>query len=185
MHTLDNKFNKSIIGIALIKLLEFGLIVSNILVTIVTFAAVIARALNLNLLGYEEILLIFAFWLYMIGSAYGSYEKSHIKADIIVVLMKEGFTKDLISILRDGLSVCLGIIFFLWALQLARWNLQTGAVTPAWRIPVFVSQASLLFGLGIGSLYNLIYLYDSIKTFYLKRIKKADTNVEEDLRKGV
>lgn len=176
METLENKLEKSAVWVALVKLLRFGLIVSNILVTLITFAAVIARAFNLNLLGYEEILIICAFWLYMIGSAYGSYEKSHIKADIFVIMMKEGRTKDLVAILRDTLSVVLGIVFFFWALQLAQWNLANGQLTPVWRIPVLVSQSSLLFGLGIGSLYNLVYLFDSIRKFHLKWIKKVEMN---------
>ncbi len=180
MHTFESKLEKSFIWLALVKVLRFGLIVSNILVTIITFAAVIARAFNLNLLGYEEILVICAFWLYMIGSAYGAYEKSHIKADIIVMIMKESLLKDLIGLIRDTLSVFLGIIFFLWALQLAKWNLDHGQLTPVWRIPVLVSQVSLVFGLGVGSLYHLVYLYDGIRTFNLKWIKKVEIDRKND-----
>lgn len=176
MDTLENKLEKSFVWSALVKFLRFGLIVTNILVTLITFAAVIARALNFNLLGYEEILIICAFWLYMFGSAYGSYEKSHIKADIIVIMMKEGLLKDLISLIRDTLSVCLGIVFFLWALQLFQWNIDNGQLTPVWRIPVIVAQSSLLFGLGVGTFFHLAYLYDGIKGFYFKWIKKIEIN---------
>lgn len=176
MYTLENKLEKSSFYIALVRFLRFGLILSNILVTCITFAAVITRALNINLLGYEEILIICAFWLYMIGSAYGSYEESHIKADIIVIMMKEGFTKDLIALLRNTLSVVLGIIFFLWALQLFQWNIANGQQTPVWRIPVTVSQSSLLFGLTVGTFYHLVHLYNEIKRFYFIWIKKIDVN---------
>src|SRR5699024_2398319 len=151
-------------------------IVSGVLVTLITFVSVIARAFNFNLIGYEEILIIFAFWLYMFGSAHGSFEDSHIKADIFIISLKEGLTKDLVIILRDSLSVFLGIVFFLWAIQLAKWNIETGQVTPTWRIPVLVSQSSLLFGLGIGTLFNLVYLYNKIKRMYFKWIKKVEIN---------
>jgi len=176
MITLENKFQKSIIWSALNKLMRFGLIVSGVLVTLITFVSVIARAFNFNLIGYEEILIIFAFWLYMFGSAHGSFEDSHIKADIFIISLKEGLTKDLVIILRDSLSVFLGIVFFLWAIQLAKWNIETGQVTPTWRIPVLVSQSSLLFGLGIGTLFNLVYLYNKIKRMYFKWIKKVEIN---------
>lgn len=174
MSTVGNRLNKSFIGIVLIKLLRIGLIVSNVLVTITVFAAVIARALNFNLLAYEEVLTIFVFWLYMLGSAYGNYEKSHIKADILVVMMRESLKKEVISILRDTLSVILGFVFFLWSLQLALWNLELGQQTPVWGLPILIAQSSLVFGLGVGSLYNITYLYDNVKEFYLKRIKKID-----------
>lgn len=176
MITLENKLQKSILWVALEKLMKFGLIVSGIFVTLITFASVIARAFNFNLLGYEEILIIFAFWLYMFGSAYGSYENSHIKADIFVTSMKEGLIKDLITILRDSLSVFLGAIFFLWAIQLAKWNLENGQLTPTWRLPMLISQSSLLFGLGIGTFFNVVYLYNKVKRVYFKWIKKMEIN---------
>jgi TRAP-type C4-dicarboxylate transport system permease small subunit len=64
-----NKLEKTAFWKALSKFLRFGLILSSCLVTIITFAAVITRALNINFLGYEEILIICAFWLYMLGTA--------------------------------------------------------------------------------------------------------------------
>ncbi|SEM74282.1 TRAP-type C4-dicarboxylate transport system, small permease component [Mesobacillus persicus] len=180
MDNLENKLEKSFIWSALVKFLRFGLIVSNILVTLIAFAAVIARSLDYNLLGYEEILIICAFWLYMLGSAYGSYERSHIKADIIVIMMKEGLLKDILSLVRDTLSVFLGIVFFLWAIQLFQWNLINDQATPVWRIPVIVGQSSLLFGLGVGSFFHLVYLYDGIKRFYLIWVKKIQFNDKND-----
>lgn len=180
MYTLENKLEQSLFYAVLVKFLRLGLIVSNILVTCITFAAVVARTLNINLLGYEEILIICAFWLYMIGSAYGSYEESHIKADIIVIMMKEGFAKDLIALLRNTLSVVIGIVFLLWALQLFQWNITNGQQTPVWRIPVTVSQSSLLFGLTVGTFYHLVHLYNEIKRFIYKWIKKIEFDDQLD-----
>ncbi len=185
MYTLENKLEKSSFYAALNKLLRLGLIVTNILVTLITFAAVISRAFNMNLLGYEEILIICAFWLYMIGSAYGSYEESHIKADIIIIMMKEGFSKDLLGLLRNTLSVVLGIIFLFWAMQLFQWNIINGQQTPVWRIPVTVAQSSLLFGLAIGSFYHSVHLYNEIKRFYFKWIKKIEIDDQLNDRKEV
>lgn len=180
MVTIENKLQKSFIWSGLEKLMKFGLIISGIFVTLITFASVIARAFNFNLLGYEEILIIFAFWLYMFGSAHGSFENSHIKADIFVTSMKEGLRKDLITIFRDMLSVFLGVVFFLWAVQLAKWNLENGQVTPTWRIPMLVSQSSLLFGLGMGAFFNTVFLYNKIKRAYFKYIKKMEINETDE-----
>lgn len=150
------------------KILRFGLVVSASAVTLITFGSVIMRELNLNFLGYEEILIIFAFWLYMIGTAYGSFEKSHITADIIVVMMPESFAKDIVQLLRNILTVVLGIIFLMWAYQLVQWTVIMDNRTPVWRIPMTVSQASMLFGLFIASFYHLVYLYNEIRNFISK-----------------
>jgi len=168
-----NKLEKTAFWNALHKLLRFGLVLSSILVTLITFAAVITRALNINFLGYEEILIICAFWLYMLGTAYGSYEDSHIKADVIVVMMPEGRAKTLLALIRNTLTLVLGIIFLVWAFQLFQWTIIMENKTPVWRIPMTVSQSSLLFGLTVASFYNAVYLYNEVKIYIGKYIKKT------------
>lgn len=167
-----NKLEKTAFWKALPKFLRFGLIASSILVTLITFAAVITRALNINFLGYEEILIICAFWLYMFGTAFGSYEDSHIKADVVVVMMPDGRFKSLLALIRNTLSLVLGIIFLVWALQLFQWTIIMENKTPVWRIPMTVSQSSLLFGLTVASFYHTVYLYDEAKLFVGKYITK-------------
>lgn len=168
-----NKLEKSAFWNALSKFLRFGLVLSSILVTLITFAAVITRALNVNFLGYEEILIICAFWLYMLGTAYGSFEDSHIKADVIVVMMPEGRAKSLLALIRNTLTLVLGVIFLVWAFQLFQWTIIMENKTPVWRIPMTVSQSSLLFGLTVASFYNAVYLYNEIKIYIGKYIKKT------------
>jgi TRAP-type C4-dicarboxylate transport system, small permease component len=163
-----NKLEQSAFWKGLAKFLRFGLILSSILVTLITFAAVITRAFDINFLGYEEILIICAFWLYMLGTAYGSYEDSHIKADVIVVMMPEGRAKSLLSLIRNAVSLILGIIFLCWAFQLFQWTIVMGNKTPVWRIPMTVSQSSLLFGLTVATFYHVVYLYDEIKKYIAK-----------------
>jgi len=181
MYREQSKIEKTALWKALIKFLKLGLIVNGVLVATITFAAVIARAMNINLLGYEEVLIICAFWLYMIGTAYGSYEDSHIKADIIVVMMKDGFLKDLIALLRNTLTLILGLIFLMWAWQLFQWTIDNGQQTPVWRIPVTVSQSSILFGLAVASFFHIVFLYDEIKNFtkrwITKKIPVATTSI--------
>lgn len=184
--TYTSKIEQTAFWRGLQKLLRFGLILSSILVTLITFTAVITRALNVNFLGYEEILVICAFWLYMFGTAYGSFENSHIKADIIVVMMKEGRFKTTLAMLRNVLSLVLGIIFLLWALQLFQWTIIMENKTPVWRIPMTVSQSSLLFGLGVATFYNLVYLYDEIRTYIGRYVTKTipiepSTNDEKEV----
>lgn len=179
---MENRLERTLLWSGLQKLLRIGLVVSSVMVTIITFAAVITRALNINFLGYEEILIIFAFWLYMMGAAYGSYERSHITADILVVSMPDNFARAMVTLLRNLLTLVLGIIFLVWAYQLFGWTIEMQQKTPVWRIPVTVSQSSLLFGLGIITFYNLVYMYDEVKLFILKFVKKEiprETKEEE------
>ena len=82
--------------------------------------------------------------------------------------------------------IILGIIFLYWAFNLFQWTIVMQTKTPVWRIPVTVSQSSLLFGLSMVTFYNVVYLYDEVKAFVLKYIKKIDiSDILPDDMKGV
>lgn len=170
-----NKLEKTLFWRFLEKFLRTGLVITGTLVTLITFAAVITREMNVNFLGYEEILIICAFWLYMLGAAHGSFEKSHISADVIIVMMPDNKTRATITILRNAASLVLGVIFLFWAFDLFMWTIEMQTKTPVWRIPVTVAQSSMLFGLSLVTFYNIVYLYDEIKLFVKKFITKEIT----------
>lgn len=155
------------------KLLRFGLIVCGTAVVAIVFMATITRAISVDFRGYEEFLVAFAIWLYMFGTANGSFEKSHITADLVNIMMKEGLTKDIIKLIRSALTLVLGFMFFIWALELVQWTIIMGTKTPTWRIPMTVSQSAMLFGLTVATFYNLVYFYDDIKGFLAKHGKNA------------
>ncbi|MCG8485385.1 MAG: TRAP transporter small permease subunit [Clostridia bacterium] len=141
--------------------------------TIVVAAACILRVFNINLIGFEEILIMIAFWLYMIGCAYGSYEKSQITADILEVMMPEGLPKGILRLLRNIIATVLGIVFLYWAYKLVLWTIEMDTRTPVFRIPVTIGQGSIFVGLFLVSFYNIVYLYDEVKLFTAKYIKKT------------
>lgn len=130
---------------------------------IVALAMILRYFFNVDLVGYEEILAMVAFWSYMIGSAYGSYEKSQIAADILNVYLKEGKVKSVINLLRSGLTFVLCLIFNVWAFQFAQWAIMMNTRTPVWRLPMVIGQGSLFVGLTLMTFYNLVYLYDEIR----------------------
>lgn len=163
--------------LALQKFLRFGLIVCGVAVASITFMATVTRAISVDFRGYEEFLVAFAIWLYMFGTAYGSFEKSHITADILLIVMKEGLAKDIIALVRSTLTVVLGIFFLTWALQLVQWTIIMGTRTPTWRIPMTVSQSAMLFGLVVASFYHIVYLYYEIKRFVMKYRKNGNTGI--------
>jgi TRAP-type C4-dicarboxylate transport system permease small subunit len=130
---------------------------------IVALAMVLRFFFNVDLVGYEEVLAMVAMWLYMIGSAYGSYEKSQIAADILNLYLKEGKLKTTVNVLRSGLTLGLGLVFNVWAWQFAVWAITMNTRTPVWRLPMVIGQGSIFVGLTLMSFYNIVYFYDDIK----------------------
>ncbi len=160
----------------LLSIERFVILITSIAVTIiVTLACVFRYLLDTDLVAYTEYLLPVAFWLYMIGGAYGSYEKSHITADILNYYIPEGKVKGIISIIKNLLTLILGLIFMVWAFQFAAWAVDIGTKSAVWRIPGVVGQASIFVGFLLMSFYHFVHLLDSIIEFKNNLMVKAST----------
>ncbi len=179
-----NKLEKTKFWLWLKKFLNFGLIVCGIAVVTIVFMATITRTAHLDFRGYEEFLVAFAIWLYMFGTANGSFEKSHITADLVNIMMKEGLTKEIIKLIRSVLTLVLGFLFFTWALELVQWTIIMGTKTPTWRIPMTVSQSAMLFGLTVATFYNTVYLYNDVKAFRDNYRNRKNTAIQGSNSEG-
>lgn len=179
-----NKLERSKFWIFLEKLLRLGLIVCGTMVALIVFAATITRALSVDFRGYEEFLVAFAFWLYMFGTAHGSLEGSHITADIISLVIKEGVVKDILDMLKYVLTLVIGFMFLTWAVNLVQWTIVMGTQTPTWRIPMTVHQSSMLFGLAVATFYNAVKLYNEIKLIVQKYGKNKNKAIPGTAEEG-
>ena len=166
------------------KLLRFGLIVCGIMVTLIVFAATITRAISVDFRGYEEFLIVFAFWLYMFGTAHGSFENSHITADILELILKEGLVKDIFDLIKYVLALVIGFMFLIWAIELVQWTIVMSTKTPTWRIPMTIPQSSILFGLACATLYNAVRLYNETKLLVQKYGKKKNKLMPKEIEEG-
>ena len=74
--------------------------------------------------------MLFAFWLYFMGAVYGSYEDSHIKADLLNVYIRNMRCKDGLALISQALTVLVNTIVLIWAAkyfsgEIAKWGLST------------------------------------------------------------
>ena len=145
------------------------IIVSLAAVTLIIAGACILRMFGINFTGFEELATIAVFWLYMIGSSHGSYEKSQITADIMEVMLPESLGKNIMKLVKWIAVFVLGCIFAYWSFGLVMWSLQTNSVTSYFRIPIVVGQSAILVGLIISCFYNLVYMIDEILMFIGKK----------------
>ena len=151
----------------LVKLQRFFMIVTAIAVVFLVFGPLVMREIGIPFPGYEEFLLTFAFWMYMLGSSHGSFEKSQITADIMSRLLK-GRKRQIQQVVASVLTFILGIILTYWALSLVLWSAHTGASSSVYKIPIVVGQASILVGLVISSFYHIVYMIKDIQVLFLQ-----------------
>jgi len=171
------------IGTTLWKVLLYTqrtlMIIAVIATTLLVFIPMVLRELGRPFAGYEEFLLVFAFWLYMMGSSHGSYEKSQITADIMSKVLK-GKARMGLNLAASILTCILCIVFTYWALALVQWSIHTGAVSPLHRIPVVIGQSSIFFGMLISSIYCFVYMVRDIRNAYLVLVCKEDIQTIEE-----
>ena len=160
------------------KVMEWAIVILLMALTLIIGGACLLRTVNISFVGFEELATLAAFWLYMIGTAHGSREKSQITADILEVLLPENRGKDIMMLLKWILAFVLSCVFAYWAFTLLMWTLQTGAKTTVYKIPNTLIQSSILVGTGLSAFYNLLYLIREIKIFTGKQPRHvaADEN---------
>ena len=77
-------------GWKILKILQEAIIVLAAASVVLLFIAeVLARyILNINFVGYDEIVLLAVVWLYFIGGGYAMYKKEHISAEMMQLFLK-------------------------------------------------------------------------------------------------
>lgn len=151
------------------KIQKMLLIVFGSVVTLILAVECLGRPVGFNFSGYEELLVIVVFWLYMLGCAYGTREESQITADILRVMMKDGIVKEILGLIKYILTFILGAILLWWAFQLVQWSFSKGTMTTVYRLPMTLGHSSMVVGLALTTFYNTCYLIREILRFVANR----------------
>jgi len=157
----------------LLRLQKIVMTVSSMLIVLIIVFSVIARYFfHANLYGYEEIVTIFAFWLYFMGGAYGSYNGTHISADLMNVYLPEGNLKQFVYVIRDIVTIGMAFLFTYYAYDFFMFGfmgpLGTGVAlprSPVWRLPMAISYASVFLGYILMSFYFTVHFVHDLRVF--------------------
>ncbi len=155
------RINKVLIGIQ-----EYIMIFSSVLIAGMIFIGAVMRyILKTDFYGMEELLMIFAFWLYFIGSSVASYEDSHINAELLSAFIHNERIKGLLKIFKYFLSLLISLLTTKWCVEFIMWNLDKNPKTPVYGIPLLVPQSAILISFILMSIYILGHLVNSITEF--------------------
>jgi len=140
------------------------LIASSGFVVLLVFASVIMRYLiHYPGMEVEEIATLVAFWLYFTGAAYGSYERSHIKADLADVIFKNPKANGRVKVIASAITFVLALIMTYWGYYFFVWGIEMHAESPILQLPMVYAQSSIFIGALFMSFYFLIELVDKIR----------------------
>lgn len=159
---LINIFKKSLVWQFLVKIQQWLMIISSIFVVLIMCVVVVLRYIfRSDLYGIEEIVIIAAFWLYFIGSSYGVYDKSHVKADIIPQMLSKK-AQALLSVIISFTVAGLCILFTYWSIDMISHCLKYMPRTTGLRIPIVIAQFSIFVGYFLMSIYSVIYFLEDL-----------------------
>ena len=124
---------------------QIVMVVTSVAIVLLILVQVALRYFfRMPLMGVEELACLFGFWLYFTGAANGSRERSHIKADLMEVFVKNKralyFGKSVVALI----TLFLAGTFAQWSLHYIQWSLKSWERSPALSIPMVYAQASLM-----------------------------------------
>ena len=113
-----------------------------------------------SIVGIEELAAYIAFWLYFIGSSYGTYERSHIKAELTHMLIKNPRYYAMSRAATSFISFALSFYAIILAYRYTEWGIrrmeQSSATFLGNTYPVVYFQFSLLVGFILMCLYFFV-----------------------------
>ena len=155
---MKDKVEKFFLWKWLLSIQRFLMIICSAAVVLTIVATVVCRyILKINFAGNDEVLIIFALWLYFIGGLYGNYEDSQIKADVLSLIVHSEKTMKRINVLVKFLSLFISIWLAVWAGQYLKLCLKIGGNTPIYHIPMLVSRMALVVGYIAPVVYNVYH----------------------------
>ncbi len=138
------------------------IVLCSLLIAVTFGIVVVLRYLfEANLFAYEEWMLVAAFLLYFIGAAQGSYDNSHIKADLLNEWIKSPRTRRRYAIATLGLEIAIGAVLTYWGFLMVAEDLAKYPelpATPVYKIPLAVPLATIFLGFFLMTLYSLMHM---------------------------
>lgn len=162
----QNRFFK-----AFIRIQDSLLVVCNLSsAIIVVFNVVMRYILKKDLMGSEEILTILMIWMYCVGGAYGSYEGSHITADILSSYVKNENSLKILKFIQELVSVLVLSVVTVQVWKYLQWSLSIGAISTTLKIPMIIPQSSLGVGFTLMLVFHLLRLIDAVYSIFKRNI---------------
>jgi TRAP-type C4-dicarboxylate transport system permease small subunit len=149
-------------------------------VMILVFVQVLLRyVLRMPLMGIEELLLFPTIWLYMLGGAAASWERTHISCGILTLYIKRETSMAIFNIVKNVISIVVCGWLMYWAYWYFTYSLRVMKESATLYIPLVFGESSIFFGLLFMFVYTIVELGEDILKFVRRKNNPA---TEEDAK---
>ncbi|MBG9444404.1 TRAP transporter small permease [Cytobacillus firmus] len=164
------------------KLISFQHIISVVilisLLTLIFIQVLLRYVFNLPLMGIEELMLFPTIWLYMLGAANASEERSHIVVDIADVFIKNQKVLQVIHFIKYLVCMVIGVILTFWFFTFFQYSLHLWKYSPLLSLPMFFAESALFIGVLLMALYSISDFVKNMKSLLSKNVSKQREGVQ-------
>ena len=140
----------------------------------VVIELILRNVVRVSLFGTPELAILSAWWFYMFGASLGAWERTHIKAEILLVVVKDNERgRAIVRTVSSLLTVFLSVMVTSWAIIYIERAFELQRTSPYLRIPMLWAQMPILIGLALMTFYFLIELVDHVLQLVGKRPVEA------------
>ena len=136
---------------------------SSAIVILILVQVVLRYVFVWPLMGIEELATLCGFWLYFTGAAAGARDRTHIKADLLNVFVKNQRTLLIVKAFSALITVFLAAVFVHWCIDYFSWSIRTWERSPSLLIPMIYAQAALLVNAFLMVMYFFIEFLDYVR----------------------
>ena len=146
-------------------------------VAIVVTQVFLRYVLRAPLMGIEEILLFPAIWLYMLGGASASWERTHIECGVLTLYIKRPLTMKLFRCIKGALSFGISLWLLRWAYWYLSYGLRVSKTSAILHIPLVIGQSAIFIGLFLMVFYAAVELADYVRAFWVSDIQDREGTI--------
>lgn len=121
-------------------------ILSGLVTTLLTGFLVLARFINYSVVGLHELILTAAVLFYMLGAILASRDNTHLSVDFIDQLLTTPRARAIHGLVVAVLTVIVTLFFIWWTWKMFAWGMKRPQWTPAYHIPLWLPQISIMIG---------------------------------------
>ncbi len=122
-----------------------AIITSVMVVGLMVFLVVARYLIGLSIVGLHELILLFTLQLYMVGALIAAQRKTQVTVDWLTQRFAGGRAGEWHNAIVAAITLSATVFFIVRALWMLSWGIQRPQTTAALGLPLWLSQASIVF----------------------------------------
>ena len=122
-----------------------AIITSVMVVGLMVFLVIARYLLGLSIVGLHELILLFTLQLYMVGALIAAQRKTQVTVDWLTQRFAGSRASECHNAMVAAITLSVTVFFIVWAYWMLSWGIERPQTTPTLGLPLWLSQAPIVF----------------------------------------